>query len=440
MTLPTPVESAVAGKHAAYDQSSLTFWWALRRLFIMAIGLLFPAVLYLKGPGFDPFAPGETLILFILVGFLTISPLVVTNTSRASVNAGFIVLLSFLLLHHVVMAVHSPDWTAALASFLLHDKYIAVAVLIPLFVVTRNDEQRLLQLLLAVGGLTVYISLVAIAKDPSVLITLVVGGSFRRATSLFPNPNMYGVYLATLAFLALAYATFVASRAQMVIAAVAVGIPGALMLTLTFSRRAWLMLILGLGIFLLFKRGPRLRGLVVVAGMIGCILLFIGTESVEQRFTSIFDSEYTSNVVRVAENAEQVQFLLSDPLVLLGGAGVGQAGPAGALSGTERWLTFHNYFMQVLVEFGLVGLLLYVAVFLFACGLGARFLWRSYLTDSDFNRLLVYVIALVSLFGAGLVGSTPIAFPTSMLQWVVMGLVLRAGGVGMPERRSLREH
>ncbi|MBQ8276101.1 MAG: O-antigen ligase family protein [Clostridia bacterium] len=188
-----------------------------------------------------------------------------------------------------------------------------------------------------------------------------------RVVSMFENPNMLANYLIML--FPLAFAAFLCAKTRngrygtglMVLAF-------GLCLVFTWSRGAWLGLIIGMLVFLLMWNRRTLG--VLLLGLFGIPFLpFILPENIISRFTSIGNVADSSTSYRVSIWRASLK-MAGD--FFTSGIGVGenafrQVYPMYSLAGIEAAPHSHNLFLQIQIELGIIGLLLFLAVlFLFA--------------------------------------------------------------------------
>ncbi|MBQ7982015.1 MAG: O-antigen ligase family protein, partial [Clostridia bacterium] len=185
-----------------------------------------------------------------------------------------------------------------------------------------------------------------------------------RVVSTLENPNVLAEYL--IMILPIAVAGFFCAKliSQKMVYLFAGGIIGACLI-FTWSRGAWLGLIIAMLLFLLMYSKK-----VLVIGLFGILavpfLPFVLPQSILNRFLSIGNLGDTSTSYRV-HIWEGTLAMLRDHF--LGGIGVGtgvfgEVYPRYALSGIESAPHSHNLYLQIFVETGILGLALF-AVFLF---------------------------------------------------------------------------
>ena len=184
-----------------------------------------------------------------------------------------------------------------------------------------------------------------------------------RVVSTFENPNVLAEYLIML--IPLIIAMFILVKDKRVRLAIAfAGICTGGCLVYTWSRGAWLGFLIGTVIFLLLYNKNTLTALLFCSLGIP-FLPFVLPDSIVQRFTSIGNlgdssTSYRVNIWRGVLN------MLGDGY-FRSGIGIGNDSfrmvyPGYALSGIETAPHAHNLFLQITVELGIVGLIVFLAV------------------------------------------------------------------------------
>lgn len=389
------------------------------KLVPFCIALVIPFLVVLKAPGYQPLSFSElsiSVLLMLLLGVGVMFPRAKCN------NLLFYILISVLIFFHLALAFASDSIVAALASLLLHDRYVLIA-LITVWMLSAKGEELTVKLLIFVASITAYVSLVKIIGNPSSILTLYGEGGFARESSIFPNPNMYGAYLVTVSLLCLPRIDTLLFKKGLS-NFVFILCPFLIMIVMTFSRRAWLAWLIGTSFFFLFKRNKSLGSILAGMLVVGIFIWSSDSATIINRFLLIFDSGYASNSERIDATSEQLKVVLGSVESFLGGAGVGMFGPASELAIGGRWGQIDGYFTQVLLEFGFIGLLLYLLIFIYTLIRGGHLLNAIPIPDETYNKTLASLIALTILYFMSIVGSTPITFPLNLIQWFLVGYIV----------------
>ena len=191
-----------------------------------------------------------------------------------------------------------------------------------------------------------------------------IGG---RAVGTLENPNMLGEYLILMIPLAVVMLVGHGEGLRRLPAFVCLGIMGTCLI-LTWSRGAWLGLIFAAVLFLFIwhKRAMWL----VFAGLASIPFLpYILPDSIIQRFTSIGNLSDSSTSYRLF-----IWRASCDMIRDFGWTGIGigeeawnRVYPVYAYLGVEAAPHSHNLFLQIWLEMGICGLLLFLAVLFFLC-------------------------------------------------------------------------
>lgn len=186
----------------------------------------------------------------------------------------------------------------------------------------------------------------------------------RRAVATLENPNMLGEYLILIIPIAVGMLIGRGEGLRRIPAFFCIGIMG-VCLILTWSRGAWLGLIFAAILFLFMWH--RRSVWVILAGIASIPLLpAILPDSIVSRFTSIGNMTDSSTSYRVYIWRATINMIEDN---LLTGIGIGEGAwdrlyPLYSYLGVEAAPHSHNLYLQIWLELGIVGLLVFVA-FLF---------------------------------------------------------------------------
>ena len=183
-----------------------------------------------------------------------------------------------------------------------------------------------------------------------------------RVVSAFENPNVLAEYLIMALLFTAALVVISKKLPYKLLAAAMCGVT-ALCLVFTWSRGAWLGILIGAMLFLLIINKKSM--ILVICGIIAAPFLpFVLPQNVISRFTSIGSIRDTSTSYRV-NIWRAVIAMIKDHFG--GGIGVGEGAfakvyPLYSLAGIESAPHSHNLYLQILVEIGMAGLLVFLAV------------------------------------------------------------------------------
>lgn len=188
-----------------------------------------------------------------------------------------------------------------------------------------------------------------------------------RVTVFFDNPNILGAYLA-IAFPFLLARTSRAENKRSKWLGRLSTLAVIICAVLTWSRSAWVAMIVTAIIFALINNRNTLKALILVAAALP-VAAYVLPQSVVKRFMSIGDLADSSSYYRVYTWRGTLR-AISDHL--LGGVGYGSSAyaeiyPQYAYAGIEAVVHSHNLYLQILFEVGIFGFLIFAAMlFLFS--------------------------------------------------------------------------
>ncbi len=241
-----------------------------------------------------------------------------------------------------------------------------------------------------------------------------------RVVSTFENPNVLAEYLIMIIPLCVAMLIITKHpRAKLILGFAALASCGCLVYT--WSRGAWLGFIIGMLIFFLMYHRNTLTALLF--GLLGVPFLpFVLPDSIIQRFASIGDLRDTSTAYRV-NIWKAVTKMIGD--FWQTGVGVGEASfkpvySLYALSGIETAPHSHNLYLQITVELGIVGLVVF-AVMLFVWAQSSLTLHKN---ESRPEKLLSAAVfcGMLAVLAQGLTDYIWYNYRVFFMFWLVLGL------------------
>jgi len=188
-----------------------------------------------------------------------------------------------------------------------------------------------------------------------------------RVVSTFENPNVLGEYLIMVIPLLLAFAV-VSKKRLTGFASLLMFALGCACLIYTWSRGAWLGMILAMLVFFLVYTRKTMAVCLAALFLIPFLPLVL-PETILTRFTSIGDLGDSSTSYRVSIWVASMKVIENHPFA---GIGIGTGAfskvyPLYSLSGIEKAPHSHNLFLQTAIEIGIPGLLVLLGViFIFA--------------------------------------------------------------------------
>jgi O-antigen ligase len=400
------------------------------------------AIAALAGPNLAvPGAPWLFLfrIMIVLLGLGTLGYLLMEGRLVASGAIGVpAALLGLMVAWSVMSLAWADDTVAALRWTLFLSMMGALALALPLAFGTRRRAIRLLIVLGAAFAVFSLISLLEIVLGVRLPTSRLAGRSADTAfaaTSVFGNENNFATYLTlTLPYLLTLPIVFRDVRLR------ALGLVGggAALLALLFTGSKANILATGLiliGLLLFLGTDVRQRRRVLVAAVITVLAVLLvvpalagsGVVRLPERAVSKFSFTILQEQVEQGTGSGAVRSsLLSDGLDLLvetGGVGVGAGNAETSVRSVEEnpvVANLHNWWLEVTVNLGLVGISLYVCFYLF---LLTRQLRAARRTRDPLVRYLATAggVTLVGFVAGSLGPSTMIHFAP---MWITFGLAM----------------
>jgi O-antigen ligase len=262
-----------------------------------------------------------------------------------------------------------------------------------------------------------------------------------RATSLFENPNYLAAYLCVVFPFALYQMVVGKARKERVLSFMcAVFI--LVCTVLTWSRGAWLaMLISGL-VFCLILSKKTVRLLWVVAAALP-FAHFVLPKNVITRFMSIGDMADSSTLYRVYTWRGSIE-LVKD--YFWGGIGYGpeafsQIYPLYAYAGIENSPHSHSLYLQILISMGIAGLVCFAVMVFFYFQKGFEYLKKPASRDG-FLITLAALSSTLALLIMGLFDYVWYNYRLFFMFWLVIGICVCCVRIGKreQERCSVMEY
>jgi len=245
-----------------------------------------------------------------------------------------------------------------------------------------------------------------------------------RVVSTFDNPNVLAEYL--IMSLPVLMALFLISKKRSErFGWFILGVTGAACLVLTWSRGAWLGMMAGIVIFfLIYSRKTMVVMLFGVAAV--PFLPFVLPASIVNRFMSIGNLADSSTNYRVNIWRGTLEMIEDH---LLSGIGIGNGAfsvvyPKYSLMGIESAPHSHNLYLQITLETGIFGILIFAAVIFIFCQCAiSQYADKSY-KPNDRNRLLSAAAfsGIAAVLVQGMTDYVWYNYRIFLLFWLLIGL------------------
>ena len=282
------------------------------------------------------------------------------------------------------------------------------------------------------------IKLICISTAIVALIGIVQGGVVNTSwidTSMFTditervgaflgNPNMLGVYFVIV--FPLIIAEVVVSRSPFAKIGYALCAITVLVCTvMTWSRGAWLGIIVGTLVFMLVYNYRSIWLIIAAIGSLPVWVTFL-PDSIIRRFMSIISMSDSSVVYRFNTWLGVLDMIWHN---LISGIGVGESAfskvyPFYALEGTEGVMHSHSLYLQVLLELGILGALMFGLIMI--CYTQKCFVTLKYKDNKRRSKSMI-AAGLAGIVGALVVGLTDhiwYNYRVFLIFWVVMALTV----------------
>lgn len=251
-----------------------------------------------------------------------------------------------------------------------------------------------------------------------------------RATSLFDNANVLGFYLAIVFPLSLDLASRCEGRRKRFLAFV-----GSLMIlictVLTWSRGAWLAIIISGLAYLLMKSRKTLRTMIFSCMAIP-ILPIVLPNSIVRRFLSIGNIADSSTFYRIYTWKGSLRTLADN---FWGGVGYGNSAfseiyPMYAYAGIEAAQHSHNLYLQIAISMGFAGLAVFAVISFFFLQKNLEYMKKCD-NEVSYGIMAALVAAFVGTLVMGMFDYIWYSNRIFFLFWAVMGIACAQARFGM---------
>lgn len=310
-----------------------------------------------------PFAPTMALVALIALTLVAFALRLATDKNYEYRVTSFSLPLILFILMTVISTVFSVSFMSSLKIALVYCVFTLFFILFVNTVRTERQWKNVIYLLVFCG---LFVSLYGIFQNffiTSTTSSWVDSENFEdistRVYSTFSNPNVLGQYFILIIPIAFGLMWTKMKEWQRFVN-LAVNIAMFLCLLFTWSRGAWLGVLIAIAFFILKKDKFWLTMSLLVILVVPSVL----PASILNRFTSIGDTSDSSTAYRIAIWTASFRLLCDN---FLTGIGIGSdafltAYPEYALSGAEFALHSHSFYFQWLVEMGIGGIVTFAAI------------------------------------------------------------------------------
>ena len=330
------------------------------------------------------------LLLLIGFGLVLVASAKKPWLKQAFKDKLFWVIGAFILLHLLLMAMQPKNIEAELLGLAYNTRYLVFfiyAALLAHLCSRAHLLKRSLQVVLASAFIVLAFGVLQQAilpantmeklgysQDIGVLPIVLIGDNpeISRVFSTQSNPDAYGSYLLIIVTIAMVYLRFARQHSSRYVLVGIIGL-GFINLLYTYSRSAWLGFVLGVIalIVLLVKQGVHrkvkrevklvlfsvlIASVVVAGGMLYALGSGTTIEGNIIRNSEQMESIKGADEIRIENWQGSLDTVMAEPI----GGGPSAAGPASLLTDTPN--VNNNYYLQIALETGILGLVAFLAV------------------------------------------------------------------------------
>lgn len=386
---------------------------------------------------------GPTTVVLILLGFAAcgfISKFLRgKRVMRFELIDVMVLIFSFLLLFG---GIFSKGGNTSLLSAEVYFAFLLVYFLIINMYIGKSSIYRAFKVIIVTATLVSIIGIIDVGvKNPS-WIDQEAYGDFAdkvlaRLNLFFDNPNTLGVYLLLVFPLALGQ-TVVSkrkiSKVMYFLSAVAILVCS----IKTWSRGEWIGLIVSTCVFLILYDFKTIW--LVITGALSFPLWkrFLPSDVLNRIMSVLYGDSSISCRVALWESGGG---MIKDNFFT--GIGVGESAfrnvyQAYAVSGTETMAHFHNLFLQVLVELGIVGLVVLIIIFIMYSQKCLIEIKHARITSKSRTMIAAGFASIIGVLVMGLVDHVWYNYRVFLMFWIVVALTVALSKANVREKESTR--
>jgi len=363
-----------------------------------------------------PFGAGNiarTVIVFVAFYFFLINVLKGIQYKLVS-NPVNLPLLAYFTLGATYVFFNSAAMDIGAASFFEHCLYILLYFIVANTIFEKGQIK--MSYLFILGG-SLVVSVGGIAAFYFIYRQGVAG--IVRTESFFGYVNLLGVYLAVINALCIGRLFYAESKSERRAIGLILSL-GLSALVLTFSIRSWVTLGIATIIMAILSNKHKMAIITAMSIVIAASFMVINTNSDNngsgalallgrvQRSMEGRSMEYTPAYEKIAEA----------PVL---GHGLGYSGTVSSALNPSGSLYVHNYYLQVLIEMGVIGLLIYSWFIIASIIMAVRAFRRA--KDGLLRSFTLSTAAAMVIIGlSGFVGTSNSAFPINYYLCFMLGV------------------
>ena len=377
------------------------------------------------------FLAGQSLTMVGMIKDILLIALVVTWLIKA-LNGQYpipwrsLFIISFFLIWNVVHALLAdyPNFYAAFYDMRLNIQFLFLLPVLESIISSTSKAKIFVQWLFFIA---VLFSVISLCQALLSGILLIHYNRLAGLTGIKSSANVFGVYITGLTVMGVSF--FDISRSRTIKMSLSLGITICFIYVMaSYSRRSFVAL--GCSLFVLCtvfydkRYFHSIRYFVVLFFIISVSLFFFVNEDIVESILWRFgDISFHGRgfPARFDEWANALSSLSYFDYVM--GKGLATFGSASVKFDILGGSAAHNYYVQLLVELGIVGLLSYLAILYYVVRRGIRLYKRT--SDRNVKSIIRGCIAAIVVFlVAGLAGTSNVSIPVSTLLWCCAGTVM----------------
>jgi len=378
-----------------------------------------------------------TAILVAMVSITFVSYVSKLLVGKRSIKFGFSdIMMLLMIMMFLFGGIITVGGRGSLNSALAYSCLMLIYVLV---VNLMNTKQLMERCIAAIAVPSVVVSFLGIAgyaiteMSSKWIDSSMFGEIANRSVATFENPNMLATYLIlTAPFIWIyAFGSGVSLKARVV--AIIGSLASAVCVALTWSRGGWVGFAIAAVIFCIINYRNTLK-YILAAALTSPLWTMLIPNAVKLRFLSIGDLSDSSTYYRLY-TWKGVLRLLRDHFI--SGIGVGESAfsqlyPLYSYIGNETTMHSHSLFLEITVELGIVGLLLFAFVMFLTMQKG----FSEIRNCGDKNRRTIVSAAVVGLIAALIHGAVDYIwynYRVFFVFWLVVAVIRAYSEIGAEE-------